>query len=108
MNIPAFFDREISDEYVADNFRKLKEFFRAETPFLGFSHYEVTLDSAVTDFEFTHNLSFQPQDAFVTFISNDATMVFKFDQFTKDLVVFSTSAACTVRFFLGSYSSIKR
>lgn len=107
-NIPAFLDREIEDDSVRQNFRKLREFLVSETPFLGFRFFEVEFDAASTDFDFKHNLGFQPKDAVLTFVSNGASVQFDYDSFTKEFVRLTVSAGCVVRFLIGSFDSRKR
>ncbi len=106
--VPKFFDTEVVDKYIRDNFRRLRQFLLEESPFLGFKFFEITVIAAVTDKDFAHGLGFVPTDAFVTFASDDATITLKYDDFTRENIRFSTSAACTFRVFVGSYQESKR
>lgn len=104
MPLPTFFEKELNDRYATENFRKLREFLVKETPFLGWRFFEVSLNDAVTDFAFKHNLAFQPKDIILTFVSNGATASFNYDLLTKENVVLTVSEACVVRFICGSFT----
>jgi hypothetical protein len=102
-SIPTFFEKELSDQYAVENFSKLKEFLVSESPWVGFRFFEVEFKAAATNFDFNHNLAFQPKDAILTFASNSAVVSFQYDSFTKDTVRLTVSAACIVRFLIGAF-----
>jgi len=103
-SLPTFFEKEIQDGYVQQNFRKLREFLIAETPLLGFKFFEVEFKAATVDpgFDYVHGLGFQVSDALLTFVSNGAVVSFVYDSFTKESVRLTATKECVVRFLLGS------
>lgn len=103
-SLPKFFEKEISDEYVRENFRKLREFFVRETPFLGFKFFEVEFTAAQTDFQFKHGLGFQPKDVILTSVTEGAAVSFDYDQLSAENVVLTVSAACVIRFLAGAFT----
>lgn len=96
---------QIPDAYVRDNFKRLADALDAENILRGnFKFFEIVLTNAVTGFDFPHNLKFTPKDVIVEGISGGATITFHYDNFTTTNIQFTTSAGCTVRCFVGSYS----
>lgn len=94
----------IQDPYIRETFRLIDKYFRDTDFFNGeFKHYEIVLSKAVTDYQFSHNLGFVPKDVLTTFISGGATLTWKYDNFTRTYVQFTTSAATTIRCFIGRF-----
>lgn len=104
MSTPTFFLKEVGDPYIRDNFRRLDNFLR-DFPFAKgeFKFFEIVITGAVTNFDFLHNLGFLPKDVITTNVSNNATVTWKYDSFTTTTVRLTTSAACTIRAFIGTY-----
>lgn len=96
---------QIPDEYVRDNFKRLANALDFEPILRGnFKFFEIVLDAAVTGFDYPHSLTFLPKDVILEGISGGATITFHYDNFTTTNIQFTTSAGCTVRCFVGSYS----
>lgn len=109
MPIPRLAITEIEDDTIRKNFENIVEFFRQESPLLGFKHFELTLDTNVTDANFQHNLGFTPTDVFITFQSG-GNITFNYANFDGTNIVYTASGITDgtpgiVRFFLGSYNS---
>lgn len=79
------------------------ELLRAE-----FKHVEITLDTAIDNFKFFHNFGFKPTHVLTAFVTNDAAVIWDLDDSTKDYVLLTVSAPCTVRAFLGRYQEGER
>ena len=97
---------EIEDEFAQENFRRLQDLWN-ENPVLkaGFKFYSITTTAAVTNQAFKHNLDFTPSDIIVlSRVPYTATFTPRFDTFNATNIYFDTSAAVTVRFFLGRYA----
>lgn len=90
--------------FLQDNFASLESFFKGE-PFLNgeFRHYELVFTVAVTDYKFQHRMSFIPKDIIQTFLTEGVTLTWAYDDFDRTNIKFTTSAPCTVRFFVGRY-----
>lgn len=101
---PNFYLSGIEDEFVRENFRLLDDYLR-DVDFLAgeFRHIEIVLESAVTNFKFAHNLGFVPRDIILTFVTDGATVTWDYDSFDRENIQLDTSAACTIRFFVGRY-----
>lgn len=69
-----------------------------------FRYYTFTFDSAVTNFRVPHGLKKTPTDLVQTFVSGGVTVTWHYDDFTNTDIYVTTSAACTVRYFLGRFS----
>jgi hypothetical protein len=96
----------MEDEKVRESLQWMYEYIIAQPLLNGkFEFLTVTVTSAVTDLAVPHNLPFVPKDIILTSVSNSATVTFKYDSFTSSTITLTTSAACTVRFFGGSYGT---
>lgn len=98
-------ENSIQDPAALENFKRIKVFLRDEnvikTGFV-FRTFEVPA-ALISNFKFKHNLNFVPRDVIVSSILNDATITWHFNNFDKDYIYLSTSAATTLRVFLGTY-----
>ena len=65
-------------------------------------YFEVTVDAAVTNKKFKHNLGFTPQNIITTF--DTATVTWDYTSFDSENIQFDTTGAGTIRFFAGRYS----
>jgi hypothetical protein len=95
---------EIADRYVQENFNRLKNFFQNQ-PFLKgqWRFIEIDLDNGVTNFKYKHNLGFIPKDVILTSITPSVSVVWNYDSFDREFIDFTTSGACVIRAFIGSY-----
>lgn len=96
----------IQDIQVRESLQWIYDFVLAQ-PLLNanFQFLTVTVTSAVTALAVPHGLGFQPKDIILTAVSNGQTVTFLYDQFTSTNIVLTTSGACTVRFFGGTYGT---
>lgn len=98
--------KEITDKYVQENFRRIENEIRGDAlskgAFLFFTH---TFKRAETKLKIPHNLGFQPSDVLQLSVSkpDTATVTWHYDSFDKTNIVVSSSAACTVRAYVGRY-----
>lgn len=100
-----FFLEEIDDNpYVRDNFKRLQDAIDTEAVLKPeFKFFQITVTSGVTSFSYPHKLKYQPKDVIFLSASNNADVTFKYDSFTATNIVFTTTAACTFRCFIGTY-----
>lgn len=98
------FVKEISDTFLQENFKRLQEALKSE-PILNpsFLFYSITTTGAVTDATFKHNLSYVPKDVLLMNVSAAQTVTFNYDLFDATNIFYTTTGACTFRFFLGRY-----
>jgi hypothetical protein len=94
----------IEDRWAQDNFDRIRR-FNDEVPFNRFEgqHFEIELTGAVTDFEYPHNLGFQPKDIFETWHNPAGVLTWNYDKFDKDNLNLTTTGAVIVRAFIGRY-----
>ena len=100
---------QITDYYVRENFKNLKEFINIERQLNGFMFFEYTFTTNGT-IEKTHSLGFVPKDVIETSKTGTGTVVYNYTSFSKDVFNFTVAAATeadpvTVRFFSGTYST---
>jgi hypothetical protein len=101
---PLFED--IKDERVRESIQWIYEYLIAQQILTtNFQFFSVTVTAAVTALLVPHNLGFRPKDIIVTSVTNGQTATFIYDSFTATNISLTTSGACTVRFFGGSYGT---
>lgn len=95
---------EIVDKWARENFRRLQDFLRDEPMLRGnFKYVEFSVTSAATH-TVPHRLGFQPVEVIQLHISPDTvTTTWKFDSFTSTTFKVTTSAACTIRAYIGRH-----
>ena len=104
MNRPEFNLNLISDLVLRDNFKKIQEFFQAETQWLGFKHNEYTFAAAATHQKIQHFLDTTPKDFILTYKSNSAAVVtIYYNLFDETHLDISCDVACVIRYFVGTY-----
>lgn len=96
--------KEITDFYVRSNFDSLQRYLKAENKLEGFKFIDTEVDSAVSHFSFPHGLGATPLDVIPTLVSDGATVTWHYDEFDQNNVVFTTSAGCRIRAFVGRYA----
>lgn len=97
--------KEITDIYVRKAFQEINDFLDIQSFLKGnFKHFEITVDAAVTNQKFKHNLGFLPKDIILTWIEGTGGVTWNYDLFDSTNIVFSTTKAGTIRFFLGRYN----
>ena len=95
--------REMTDEYVRENFQRVKAYLQTEKQLAGFKFFEIVIPSSVTNFKFKHNLGFVPKDVLQTSLRGTGTLTWNYDHFTRDFLDITTTGACTVRAFIGTH-----
>lgn len=99
-----FFLSEIADLFVRDNFKKLDTYLQGEAVLRGqFKFFEFTFATAVTAFTIKHGLPFRPIDVITTYKTDGVTVTWLQDSFSATNLKITTSAACTVRAYIGRH-----
>jgi hypothetical protein len=104
MPLPQITVHDVQDLFVRKNFERILEFFRTESPLLGFKNFELSFTAAETRL-FPHGLGFQPKDAWFTSKTGAGVPTLNYEQFTPELLSITVTGACVVRFFAGAYTS---
>lgn len=96
---------KIEDPVARENFERIIAASREDVlgKFVG-RFVEYTFEGAVTNFKVPHNLPFQPTDVIQTSLLGGSTVTWVYDSFTTTDVVLTTSSACVVRAFIGTYA----
>ena len=100
---PSLQINPFTDVYLRSNFQNLQTYFANQNQLLGFKFFELVFTSAVTNYTQAHGLSVIPQDIIVTKITGSGTVTFNTGLFTSTNLSITTTGACRVRFFAGTY-----
>jgi len=100
---PDIILKDIEDEYVRENFARLDAFLQKFPLFrANFKFFEIEIPRAVTNWRVNHGLGFVPTDILVTQVSS-GEVTWNWSLFTRDYLDITTTAACTIRAFIGAY-----
>lgn len=102
-NSPTLLIKEINDTYLRQNFKNLDTYFQTNNQLLGFKFFEVNLTKATTNYLVAHGLPFIPQDVIVSRVTGSGQVTFNYGLFDKSNVNITTTDACRIRFFVGTY-----
>ena len=100
---PQIFVKEVVDQLLRKNFQNLFDYFAAQNQLQDFQFKELVFTGAVTNQNVPHGLSFIPQDIIVTKKVGAGAVTFQHGLFTTTNMVISTTGACRLRFFYGTY-----
>lgn len=86
------------------NLEKIGQAFRELTFEKGkFRHIEIDIPSAVTNMKYPHHMGFKPLDVIQTSLTGAGNLTWNYDGFDNSFVDITTTDACKVRAFLGTY-----
>lgn len=95
---------EIEDPMVRDNFQRLQRSLGEFAILKGkWRFIDLTFTAAVTDYRYPHGLGFIPKDVIQTRLTGAGSLTWNYDDFTRDYIYITTTDACRVRAFVGSY-----
>lgn len=97
MNITKLLTREIQDEYIRENFKRLNDYFREARNFLGFEHVIITVTQTGVSQKFPHTLGYVPKDVIVTSAIGPGLVQFNYEDFTKTELDFSVISGTPTR-----------
>lgn len=105
MSFPFLFRKEIKDEYIQENFRRIGE-YHDNDPFSrgNFEFLSIPITAAVTNYKFPHRLGFQPADVILMQNLNNVTVTFNYTRFDTTNIDITTSGATTLRILVGRYA----
>ncbi len=96
--------KEIEDNYLQENFLRIETEINSQTILRGqWNFFEIEFTKAVTNFRFQHRLKYLPKDVLMSSIKGIGTVTFNYELFTKEFLDITTTGACTIRIFVGSY-----
>jgi hypothetical protein len=96
--------QEIDDAVVRENFERVKADVESH-PFLrgSWRFIELEFTGAVTNYQHPHSLGFIPQDVIQTSLIGAGSLTWNYSSFSRSHLNITTTGACTVRAFVGSY-----
>jgi hypothetical protein len=104
--------QEFDDDYLKENFRKLKDFVDA-APSLNasFKFFEIVITGNKTNLKFKHNFNFVPKDIIqtsVVFSGGAGTLTWNYSRFDSTFLDLTTAGmgatdTCTVRALVGRF-----
>lgn len=97
---------DLPDGPIKDNFLMLQEIFDESIwENMVSTRIEYTFDAAITNEKIAHGLGFTPTDILLTYVSPDSgvTVTWNYDEFDRDFIDVTVSAACTIRFIACGY-----
>lgn len=105
MKFPSLFRKEIVDEFVQENFKRIMDYFAVD-PIArsSFEFIEVPIGGAVSGVPVLHHLGFVPKDIILTHNLTNATVTFDYSSFTTTHIYVTSSAATTLRMMIGRYT----
>lgn len=94
---------DLKDIYIQKNFQNVQTYFGKNHQLEGFEFFEVTVPNAVTNLKITHNLGYQPKDLIQTSKTGAGTVTWNYTLFSSTELDLTTTGACVIRFFVGTY-----
>jgi len=105
---PDLILKDISDQYVRENFFRLNRFIQAFPLFKGqFKFFELTFDRALTSQNVLHGLGFKPTDVLQSSAIGPGSLTWEYESFDDKNLVVTTTGACKIRAFIGAYREDK-
>jgi hypothetical protein len=104
ISLPEFILKDIDDEFIRENFKRLTlflqkfPFFRGEWVFI-----EKTFTAAATNLNIAHGLGFKPTDIILTSTIGAGAVTFNYSSFTDTNINVTVTNSCVIRFFVGAY-----
>lgn len=97
-------NKEIQDEYVRENFERIKAKLEAEQILGGFfTFFEVELTQLGPKVPIKHNLSFVPRDIIILSVEGNHNVFFRYEEFDQTNLYVSLTNPCRIRFLAGNY-----
>ncbi len=99
---------ETKDEVARENLSRIQKEVTIDQQLLRgqWKFIELTFDAEVANFKYPHKLSFVPKDVIQTSSIGTGTVIWNYDLFDRTNLDISTTEACTVRAFVGSYQEV--
>lgn len=96
---------KVEDPIARENFQRLQDdSLKDALPKGQWKFFEIVFTKAVTNFKYPHSLGFMPKDIIQTSLKGAGSLTWNYNLFDSTNLNITTSGACTVRAFVGSYS----
>lgn len=97
--------QDVEDPILRENLKRLQQEFQLFQAILRgeWQFFEIVFTAAVTNFLYPHGLKFAPKDILQTSIKGAGALTWNYAKFDATNLNITTTGACTVRAFIGSY-----
>ncbi len=107
MDLRDLYIVEIEDQYIRENFRKVKDYTKNVFLFKNLKFFEVNLTTNTTNLRFKHNLGYTPKDLIQTGLYGTGTVTWNYNLFDANFLDLTTASipangTLTVRFLAGN------
>lgn len=95
---------ETGDETTRENMERIEDYLNGQSVLRGeWKFFEITITSAVTNYRYAHKLGFKPKDVIQTSLTGAGTLTWNYSLFNSTHLDITTTDACVVRCFIGTY-----
>lgn len=95
----------LADSIARENFVNILRVDRANALNRGsWRFFEISFLGAVTNFKLSHHLGFAPKDIIQTSLIGAGSLQWNYSLFDSDSLDITTTGACVVRCFIGTYA----
>lgn len=102
--IPFFFKKEIDDEYIQENFKRLTQYLKDEALLrCNFKFLQIKISQPENRIKYPHQLDFIPKDIIIVHNLNNAVVTFHYADFDKSNLIFDVSASTELRLLVGRF-----
>lgn len=96
---------QVRDPILRENFQKVQDIANADVlPRGRWRFFEIVFTKQVTNYKLPHQFTFVPKDIIQTFLTGPGGLTWNYELFDRTNLDISTTDACTVRCFIGSYN----
>lgn len=101
---PKLFVKEIDNQFLQENFKRIRDFFSADAPTrCAFEFLEFDVPGALVNFKYPHSLGYQPKDIILMHNSENAGVTFNYPKFNATSIDLTSTGATTLRLLVGRY-----
>ncbi len=100
---PKIYVKELSDIFSRVNFQNLSDYFVKQNQLLDFEFFDLDLSEATTELRVRHSLGRTPRDIIRTEMTGTGIVTIHRGLFDTQFMYVSSTAACKIRFFAGTY-----
>ena len=95
----------VQDPIARENFQRMQDAsLKDALPKGEWKFFEIVFTQAVTGYKHPHSLGFIPRDIIQTSLKGAGALTWNYNRFDLTNLNITTTGACTVRAFVGSYS----
>lgn len=97
--------KETIDEITRENMQRIQKELSSTQVILNgqWKFFELVFTAAVTNFKYPHKFTFTPHDVIQTSLIGSGALTWNYGLFDSTNLDITTTGACTVRAFVGSY-----